>query len=120
MVAGYSEPDEGRRPRIRTTTHETIAVTIPHNPIDDPARRTIAWFDSFEAVRAVESDLEQRGIDPVHISTSARDAEELSRRAGSGIDTPGEHWIAVSGTGEDRHIARGVMSAHDPVRMVEG
>lgn len=114
VVTGYSEADR------QTPTREPSEVTIPHNPIDDPARRTIAWFDSFEAVRAVESDLEQRGIDPIHMATSAEDAEELSHRARPGTDTPGEHRVAVSGTGEDRRIARAVMSAHDPVRMVQG
>ncbi len=93
-------------------------MTIQHNPIDDPAKRTIAWFNSAAMVQRVEAALQAHGVDPVHISTSERDAEELSLPGLPGTDTPGEHWIAVSGPGDARRIAAEVMEGHDPQQLV--
>jgi hypothetical protein len=54
------------------------------NPMEESAHRTVAWFGSLDQVRAVEVDLERRGIDAVHVSVPSvdvgSDRREIDRR----------------------------------------
>ncbi len=54
------------------------------DPMNDSAHRTIAWFDSLDEVRAVETDLEKHGIDAIHISVPSvdvrSDRNQIDRR----------------------------------------
>ncbi len=59
-------------------------------PSSTGAKRTTAWFSSFDQVRGVELELERRGVDPVHISTQ-RPAAVDNR---NDIDEQTTRWAA--------------------------
>ncbi len=57
-------------------------------PVHDVRHRTIAWYDSPDALRHVELDLERHGVDSVYISTPHVDSESR----GNQVDDETAKW----------------------------